>query len=77
MKEKVRRRWYTFGWLLLGAGAILLEAIALTNKLEGDTLTEHVRRFLKLNRWLWRVSLAASILGGIWLIRHFWFDKKI
>lgn len=67
--------WATWIWIALGAIVVLVEGIALLNKKEGDTLSEHVWTWLKVNNkskrfTVWRFFVLAFM---IWLTGHFTF----
>jgi hypothetical protein len=67
--------WATYIWIGLGAIAVLVEGIALLNKKEGDTLSEHVWKWLKVEDkskklTAWRFFVLAFML---WLTGHFVF----
>ena len=66
-------RWfYTLGWLLWGAVGLALEAVALRDRDKGDTLSEHVRRGLRLHPLIWWMAAGAMI----WAMMHFLgFDR--
>lgn len=76
-KKRVPKRVYTVGWLAIAASAAVLETLALTNKVEGDTFSEHVWRVHGIHRSIWWGSLVATILGMVWLVRHLFWKKKI
>jgi hypothetical protein len=62
--------WLGLGWLLV---FLLIEIPAVLNQREGDTLSEHIWRFVgwgqQRSRWVWfRCILFVSF--GAWLIVH-------
>lgn len=71
---------FTWIWVALGTAALVTELVALFNKENGDTLSEHVWKVLKVGDprptsavWVGRGVLAVFLL---WLLFHFelgWF----
>ena len=62
---------FTLLWVLWFAAFLAIEFYALGRKEKGDTLTEHIRRWMALDRpgiWQGRVVLMAFLL---WLVVHF------
>jgi hypothetical protein len=59
-------RSYTGWWLLLGAAAVALELVAIGRRAPGDTLSEHVWRWL----WSWPGALVYVLAGWAFLY-HF------
>lgn len=75
-----------FSWLWIGwvTAFCIIELIALTNGIDGDTFSAQVWKLIGTGsersgiNWFFRVGLAA---GFAWLIPHFftgwqWFKKK-
>lgn len=67
--------WATPIWIAIGAIIMIVEGIALFNKTEGDTLSEHVWNWLKVNDkskkfTAWRFFVLAFM---VWLTGHFVF----
>jgi len=66
---------FTYWWAILGAAFLVLEGVAIRNDKRGDTLSEHVWKFLGVKGykipsfpWLRRGALAGLF---VWLIPHF------
>ena len=73
MLEQVFTNWW---WAWIGL-FFVIEGVAITNKKRGDTLSEHVWKFLGVNGWKvpsypWLRRGAFSGLF-IWLGGHFFF----
>lgn len=73
MNETGEVAWYTIGWAVWILAFFAIELPAIRNKRDGDTLTEHVRRWFALRDkptgWrMRRFALAAFLL---WLATHF------
>ena len=69
---------YTSAWLIWIALFIVIEGFALIDKRQGDTLSEHVRKWFRIKDprptktvWVIRGSLMAFLL---WLITHFFWE---
>lgn len=67
------RRKYTIAWLAWGLMFAVIEGLALANRDDGDTLSEHVREWQS-----WGGSfVTASILALLgWLAYHFTLEKR-
>lgn len=62
---------YTALWVLWLAAFAVIEGHALARKTKGDTLTEHLRKWLALtdrSKWVGRAAMAAFLA---WLVWHF------
>lgn len=66
---------FTLIWIILGAVGGVTELVALGNRREGDTLSEHVWRIVRVDDprptpvvWMIRVLVAGVML---WLAGHF------
>ena len=65
---------FTNWWMLILAAFLAVEAVAIRNKKSGDTLSEHVWKFLGVNGWKipshpW---LRRGVFGAffVWLLPH-------
>ena len=65
--------WFTIAWLSWLAVFLVVEGIALCNKAEGDTLSEHVWAWFSIkdkgNKWRLRRFILLAFLA--WLAVHF------
>jgi hypothetical protein len=68
---------YTIAWILWGLIFLAIEGIALADKDEGDTLSEHIWRWFKVRGaiptktgWTLRLILAGFM---VWLSGHMIF----
>lgn len=68
---KLPRRFYTAGWITLGALAAALEGLALADPGPMDTLSEQIWWILALHPLAW----WAGLVGASWAIGHF-FGKR-
>lgn len=63
---------WTVAWLLWLAAFLVIEGFAIFNKDRGDTLSEHVWKWFKINdkprQWTWRRGVLAIFL--VWLLVH-------
>ena len=75
---------YSYLWIVWVLMFCVVEYFALTNGIDGDTLSEQVWKLIGTGsersglNWLWRVGLGA---GFAWLVPHFftgwkWFKKE-
>lgn len=64
---------YTWAWLGWFAYFIVVEGIALLDRREGDTLSEHVWKWLMPERgaMAWRLRRVALLAFMAWLTLHF------
>jgi hypothetical protein len=69
--------WYTWAWLLWLAWFLAVEGVALANKRDGDTLSEHVWKWFHVRdpRPTWLVVVGRIVLGLflLWLCLHLVF----
>jgi hypothetical protein len=76
--------WFTWAWVLWILFFLVVEGIAVSNNIKGDTLSEHVWWLIGTGsersgwNWFFRVFLAGLIA---WLIPHFmtgwkWFKRS-
>jgi hypothetical protein len=68
---------YTLAWILWVAAFFAIEIPAIRNRREGDTLTEHLRKWFAVQsgsgpgtgRW-WRLRRLALLAALAWLVVH-------
>jgi hypothetical protein len=65
--------WFTIGWIGWGLYFAVLEGIALFNKGEGDTLSEHVWRWFDVDAHQWTAKRYLLVAFMLWLSGHFIF----
>lgn len=69
--------WWTVGWLAWGAWFLAQEGIALANRRDGDTLSEHVWRWFRVRdpRPTPLIVTGRVVLGVFlaWLLLHMVF----
>ncbi len=70
--------WFTYGWYLWWVLFVILEGLALFNREDGDTLSEHIRKWFRVKdprptafTWVMRSILMVTLL---WFITHFFFE---
>jgi hypothetical protein len=65
---------YTAAWIFWIGVFAAWEILALRDKDEGDTLTEHIRRWFHLRDTVQVRNYGRGILfiGLVWLLGHFW-----
>ncbi|MDX6740754.1 hypothetical protein [Actinocorallia sp. A-T 12471] len=68
---------FTLAWIGWIAAFVVIEGVALARRAPGDTLSEHVWRWLRVRdarptplTWALRLLLVA---GGVWLTGHLAF----
>ena len=68
---------YTIGWGLWGLMFLAIEGMALIDKDKGDTLSEHVWKWIGKRGYEkptgYKVRRGALGVGLLWLIGHFFF----
>ena len=64
---------YTNAWALWLAAFVVIEGLALKNKKPGDTLSEHVWAWFKIdkNEKNWNLPRVGLLAFLAWLIGHF------
>lgn len=64
---------FTVAWIIWILGFLVIEGIALANKAEGDTLSEHVWKYLLVKRGApyWRLRRFSLLAFLAWLATHF------
>jgi hypothetical protein len=69
---------FTFAWCAWWLIFAIIEGVALFNRQEGDTLSEHIRKWFKVKdprptglTWFFRAVLMTVL---IWFITHFFFE---
>lgn len=64
--------WYTWAWIFWLAFFAVVEGFALFDKDRGDTLSEHIWKWFRINdkprQWTWRRAVLAIFL--VWLTVH-------
>ncbi len=65
--------WYTMAWILWVAAFFVIEIPAIMNPKEGDTLTEHVRKWFstRTKPSQWRLRRLVLLFFLVWLVVHF------
>lgn len=62
---------WTWAWVLWGLAFAVIEGAALINKEQGDTLSEHLRKWFntgsKAGRWAWLVTAGVFFA---WFVTH-------
>jgi hypothetical protein len=65
---------FTLAWALWGVFFLIVEGLALWNRRIGDTLSEHIWRWLGIGQtvtqWI-RVRRFITLAGLLWMILHF------
>lgn len=63
---------YTAGWVAWLLMFVAIEGAALTNRREGDTLSEHVWRWFSIRRKSsgWRLRRFSLLAFLAWLVAH-------
>ena len=67
--------WYTAAWGAWILAFVVIESAAIFRRAKGDTLTEHIRKWLALSsrtKWAGRLLLIGVF---VWLAFHFFVPK--
>lgn len=64
--------WFTIAWIMWFGFFAVIEGIALFNKERGDTLSEHIWKWFKINDKprSWTVRRGALAIFLVWLTVH-------
>ncbi len=64
---------YTMAWIMWIAMFFVIEVPAIVNRKEGDTLTEHVRKWFstRTKPSQWRLRRLVLLFFLVWLVVHF------
>jgi hypothetical protein len=68
----------TIIWIIWGIVSFawfgIAEYMALSNKHEGDTLSENLRVLIGKHKALWYATLIIWIIFSSWFLGHIWFS---
>lgn len=64
--------WET-GWIVLLVIGAIMELVAIFNDRKGDTLSEQVWKWLRIDKGEsnWHIGRILLVLGLVWLLLHF------